>query len=161
MNLRGDLGQLRPEVEALAAAHPDDAALIRAWADQWHLMFAPQIPGTAEIVVALKSKGVRLAALSNFSADMFARAREMYPVLTAFDLELVSGREKLIKPDPRFFALMESRSGCRGRQIFYIDDRPENIAVASGRGWLTHRFTDAPRLARALREAGFALDLPG
>ena len=70
------------------------------------------------------------------------------------DHVVVSGEEGVIKPEPRIYELLEERSGLSGAQLFFTDDKPENIAAAEARGWRGHVFTGPEGLARALRGAG-------
>jgi len=159
MNVLGDLnGDLAAEVAAAAAAHPEDHDLIVAWIEQWERMFAPEIPGVADILRRVKALGLPVAALSNFAADTYLRGREMYPVLREFDHEFISGRVNLAKPEPAFYALLERETGFAGADIFFVDDRPENILEADRRGWRTHHFTEgADALTAALGSCGLAL----
>lgn len=156
MNIAGDRdGDLEAKVAALASRHPEDAEAIRAWWDHWHVMFAPEIPGVAETFRALRAASVPVHALSNFAADSFLRAVERYPVLGEFDVPVVSGREGVVKPEARIYEILEERSGLKGGELFFTDDRADNIAAAAARGWRTHLFEGADGLRRALAEAGF------
>jgi len=135
MNLEGDRGRLDRAVEAWAARHPDDADLIRAWRARWGEMFGPAIPESAALMLRAKAAGLRVAALSNFAADTWEVARAGFPVLREFDVEVISGREGVVKPEPEIYALMEARTGVSGRGLFFLDDRAENVAGARARGW--------------------------
>jgi len=152
MNLRGDRdGRLADEVAALAARHPDDAPEIIAWHDCWAEMFSPPIAGSFALLAALKAGGVRVVALTNFAADTWERAGEIYPALRDFDDAVVSGRERAVKPEPRIYDILEARTGLLGADLFFTDDRADNIAAAAARGWRTHLFEGAEGLAAALR----------
>ncbi len=155
MNAAGDRnGDLRAEVAALAARHPEDAPMIRAWLDNWAEMFGPELTGTSALLRRLKALGLPVFALTNFAADTFLTAQRMYPALTEFDLEIVSGREGVMKPEPRIYDLLESRAGLSGADLFFADDRPENVAAAAARGWRAHLFESPGALAEALRAEG-------
>ena len=43
---------------------------------------------------------------------------------------LVSGEERLIKPDPRFFRLLLDRFGLAPEATFYVDDSEANVEAA-------------------------------
>ena len=155
MNLRGDRGLLAPEVAALAEAHPADAPLIRAWWERWDDMFGPRIEGSFAILAALRAAGVPTLGLTNFAADTWAgKACPTQPELAGFDHVVVSGQEGVIKPEPRIYALLEERSGYSGAELFFADDKPENVAAAEARGWRGHVFTGPEAFAAALRGAG-------
>lgn len=155
MNLDIDRGApFRETVEARAAAHPEDAALIRAWHDRWPEMFRPAIDGSFHLLRILKSRGVPVHALSNFGAETFELACTVYPALTGFDIPVISAHEGTIKPEPRIYEILEARSGLSGPEIFFTDDRPENIAAARARGWQAHLFRNPEALALELVELG-------
>jgi FMN phosphatase YigB (HAD superfamily) len=40
-----------------------------------------------------------------------------------------------MKPDAKLYEVVESKTGARGAEILYLDDRPENIAAGAERGW--------------------------
>jgi 2-haloacid dehalogenase len=158
MNLAGDRdGSLAEAVEALAARHPADAAHIRAWRAQWREMIGSEMVGTVALLRALRGRGVPVHALSNFAADTYAEARELFPVLREFDLEVISGREGAVKPDPAIYGILEARAGLSGPDLFFTDDRADNIAAARARGWRAHLFEGADGLAAALRAEGLGV----
>ena len=69
-NHQMDAGRPRAQAAAeLAGRHPEQAELIWAWVDRWQDMLGPQIPGTADLLAELAEAGVRLLALTNWSAE--------------------------------------------------------------------------------------------
>jgi 2-haloacid dehalogenase len=150
-----DRGAPMPEgVEAHAARHPGHAALIRAWWADWPEMFGPEISGAVACLRALKARGVPVFGLTNFAAETFAIAQARHPVLTEFDLCVVSAHERAIKPEPGIYAILEARCGLPPEALFFTDDRPENVAAAEARGWRGHVFAGAAGLAEALAGHG-------
>jgi len=141
-------------VAALSAEYPDCAELIRAYHERWHDMVPGEIPGTPEIIEELKSRGVPLYALSNFSREKFLETRERYPSFGLFDGVVVSGEVGLVKPDPAIWRLLVERYGLDPAAVLYIDDLAENCAVAEGLGMATHQFTGAAKLRADLEERG-------
>lgn len=155
MNESVDLGApFRETVYALAAAHPEWAAEIRLWHDRWLEMAQPAIPGSVALLRALRAKGVPVFALSNFGVGSFEIARRAYPFLDEFDRRYVSGMMRMQKPDPQIYAAVEADCALAGPSLLFTDDRADNIAAAAARGWQTHLFDGAERLAAALRGAG-------
>ncbi len=141
-------------VAELVARHPAEAALIRAYDERWEEMVPGEIPGSRAIVEALKARGVRLYALTNFSAEKFALTRRRFPVFSLFDGILVSGEEGLIKPDPRIYALIQDRFDIDPSKALFTDDSPRNIAAAEAAGFHTHLFRDAAGLRQTLMQIG-------
>lgn len=141
MNLDIDRGApFRDRVYAEAEKYPDWADEIRLWHDRWLDMASPDIPHSARLLRALRAKGLPVFALTNFGVGSFAVAQAAYPVLRDFDREFVSGRLRAIKPDDAIYAALEQGTGVAPQRLLFTDDRPENIATAARRGWLTHLF---------------------
>src|SRR5471030_1388505 len=107
----GEQDRGRPLAEAtaaLVAEHPEHAYLIEAYYDRWDEMLGEPIAGSVEIAAELKAGGLRLIALSNWSAETFPRAQHRLTVLNEFDGVLLSGTVGLTKPDPEIYhALIE------------------------------------------------------
>jgi len=55
--------------------------------------------------------------------------RRAFPFFSNFDGYVYSYEHRAMKPDPKFYAVVERMTSCRGKQILYIDDRPENAAT--------------------------------
>jgi 2-haloacid dehalogenase len=76
-NAQQDAGRPWAEaVETLVAEHPERRELIEAFYLRWPEMLAGEIPGTVDVLTDLRAAGIRLVALSNWSAEMFPVARE-------------------------------------------------------------------------------------
>lgn len=136
------------------AAYPDHAHLIRAYAERFAETIPGPVPGTAGLIERLRSRGVPLFGLSNFGADFWDDFHSGEPVFEGFRDIVVSGHEKVAKPDPAIYAIAETRFGLPPEQLFFIDDKTENIAAARARGWHGHVFTDAASLEADLLAHG-------
>lgn len=155
-NLNIDRGApFRDTIHALADEHPDWADAIRLWHDRWLEMASPEIPDSVALLRRLQAKGVPCWALSNFGEETFDIAVGAYPFLSDFDGRVISGHIGAIKPEPEIYETLELATGLSGGQLFFTDDRPENIAAAQARGWHTHLFQGAAGLAGALQDHGF------
>ena len=111
MILEGDRnGSLRAEVEALAERHPEEAALIMRWWAGWERMCAGLFAETVALQDALRKAGVPVWALSNFATDAWERALRLHPELGDFDGLVISGHERLVKPDPALYERLERRA---------------------------------------------------
>lgn len=142
MNLRVDEGaDFRATIYGTADRHPAWADDIRSWHDDWLQMAHSLIPRSVRLLRALRAKGVPVFALTNFGVGSFDVAQAEYDALNEFDREYVSGRLKLIKPDPRIYAVVEQDCGLAPDSLLFADDRPENIDAAAACGWQTHLFT--------------------
>jgi len=144
MNLAIDAGgDFATTIEACAAQHPDWAVEIMNWKENWIKIASPLIPRSIRLLRALRVKGVPVFALTNFGDTNYAYAQTEYVFLNEFDREYVSGRMKLIKPDPAIYAAVERDCGIAPGGLIFVDDRAENIAAARQRGWQVHLF-DGP-----------------
>ncbi|MDN6746756.1 MAG: HAD family phosphatase [Brevibacterium sp.] len=112
------------------------------------------IDGMAGLVTELGESGVRLLGLSNWSAETFHHAPQVAPAINDLEDIVVSGREGLIKPDPKIFDLLSSRFDLDPRQTVFVDDLPANIEAASRLGFIGLLFTDARQLRADLRSLG-------
>lgn len=140
---------------ALIAQHPDKADLIDAWSARWLDMFHGLIDGVPELIAALKARDIPVYALTNFPGEKWAETAEAFPTLKSFEDVVISSEVKMAKPDPEIYRLTLSRMGSPDPQdVFFTDDRDDNIAAARALGLRGHRFTDAHALEAALKSAG-------
>ena len=77
-----------------------------------------------------------------------------WPIFDLFADVVVSGEERVAKPDPAIFAIAERRFGRTGGELFFTDDNPANVAAARARGWQAHLFEGAAGLEAELVLAG-------
>ncbi len=141
----------KPFAEAIAERQrlfPQHAELIALWKTGWGQMLREPIHETVEVVEALRRRGHRLYALTNWSAETFPVARERYDFLSWFEDIVVSGEVKLAKPDPRIFELAIERCGLTPASTLFVDDMRPNVEVARGLGLHALHF-EHPRKLRA------------
>ncbi len=130
-------------IYAEAEARPEYAAEIRMWHDRWLELATPEIPHSVRLLRQLRANGVPVFALTNFGIGSFELACSRYPFLTEFDRAYVSGRMGVIKPEPLIYQVVEDDCGIAPERLIFTDDRADNIAAASARGWKVHHF-DGP-----------------
>ncbi len=133
---------------------PEYADEIYAYWSRWEEMTPGPIEGTSEVVDDLRATGLRLCGLTNFSADTFPRAQAKFPILTTFDEVVVSGIERIIKPQREIYELASLRFGARPERCLFIDDREDNVEGARRVGMEAIHFVDAERLRRDLETRG-------
>ena len=141
-HFRHDAGEpLADLIAEKVAEYPDHRALIEAYGPRWLETIPGLIPGTPALVEALAAKGVPQFAITNFGADTWAMFRPAFPVLDPMIEIVVSGIERLAKPDPAIFHLAAQRFGHAPERMLFIDDNAANIASARALGWQVHHFT--------------------
>lgn len=140
-----------------SAEFPDYADLIALYPDNFNQTIPGPVPGTHALVEALAAAGMPQYAITNFGAYVWQRFRPTQPVLNHMRAVVVSGEERLAKPDPAIFHLAQARFGHPASAMLFIDDNAANIAAAKDCGWQVHHFAGAEALAEDLRARG----LPG
>ena len=179
---RHDAGaDIHEMVAARSAEFPQHAALIAAYPDRFNETIPGPVPGTHALVEALAARGVPQYAITNFGAYVWPRFAVTQPVLTHFrdglralavigvllyhaDLlariathfrdVVVSGVERLVKPDPAIFRLAAARFGYNPAAMLFIDDNAANVAAARACGWHAHHFAGAEALAMEMQGLG-------
>jgi len=143
------------EAAALAGRFPHHKPLIDAWGPRFGESISGPVAGMAELVAELDDAGVPLFAITNFSAEFWApfAAREA-ALFDRFRGIIVSGEEKMVKPDPRIFALALERFGITAGEALFVDDRADNVAAAEAAGMRAHLFVDEPPLRARLVNEG-------
>ena len=154
-NAEQDSGRTWAEATAeLLAEHPDHEAMILAYSERWAEMLAGPISGTVDILREVRDRGFRVYALTNWSAETFPRARGMFPFLDWFEGIVVSGDERIKKPDPEIWRRLIERYTIDPTRTVYIDDMPHNTEVAGELGFEAIRFEDPEQLRSRLVTLG-------
>jgi 2-haloacid dehalogenase len=151
-NAQQDKG--RPFAEGIAelsARFPQYADLIQAYFENWEASITGAIEGTVDIFGKLKGKGYRLYGLSNWSAETFPRARQIYHFFDWFDDIILSGDVRLNKPDPAIFNLLLNKIRLSPSECLLIDDSQANIDSAKNLGFVTIHFTSPENLQTELQ----------
>jgi 2-haloacid dehalogenase/putative hydrolase of the HAD superfamily len=138
----------------LVAEHPHHEAEIRAWHERWDEMFSGAIPETEGAIEALHARGVPQYGLSNISTETVASTMALSPAFGRLKAVIVSGAERILKPDPAIFRLASERFGHAPADMLFVDDSAANIAAARAEGFDVHHFTDPAALRPALAARG-------
>jgi 2-haloacid dehalogenase len=150
-NVKQDAGRSLAEATAeRIALYPEKKSLIESFYDRWQDMLGGEIGETVEILRELKNKGESLYALTNWSGETFPIAEERFDFLQWFDGTLVSGVEKMAKPDPAIFHLLLNRYELKAQDCLFIDDSKTNTEAAARIGFETHHFESAAGLRQKL-----------
>lgn len=154
-NLEQDRGRSWDEAVRIASAvHPQHADLIRRFHDHWHLSVPGAIDGTVEILHNLRGAGQPVYAITNFSAEKWRECQKRFDFLTLFTDAVVSGEERLVKPDPAIYHVLLSRNDLSPDECLFIDDSPRNIDAARVVGMDALHFTGTDALLRELTQRG-------
>lgn len=151
-NEEQDAGRsLKEATELLVAQHPQWKEHIEAYYGEWTSMLGGAIQPSVEILRQMKEQGkYKLYALTNWSGELFPIALERYEFLHWFDGRVVSGDEKMRKPESRFYQLLLDRYGLQADEALFIDDNLRNIQAAAAMGINCIRFDSAGQLRSEL-----------
>ena len=153
-NLQQDKGRsLEEGTRILQDEFPEHAVKIRLYYDQWEKMIKGDIPQNVAVLRELKEK-YKLYGLTNWSAETFPIVFKRYPFFTLFDGIVISGVEKMIKPDRKIFELMLERYHLKAENSLFIDDNRNNIQAAKEMGFATIHVQEKTDLKTELHAMG-------
>lgn len=148
----------RPFVDTsreLTEKFPDYADLIQLFYPRFNETNPGEMDGVVALIERLHKADVPLFGISNFSAEFWPNFRAGKPVFDHFSDIIISGEEKLVKPDAAIYQLALDRFNVTADQCLFIDDRLENIEASEAMGIRGHHFQDAVMLERDLKALRF------
>ncbi|MEZ6133280.1 MAG: hypothetical protein R3C53_00075 [Pirellulaceae bacterium] len=141
-------GDFTAEVNRVLATDLSEADVMLAIS----AIFQPNHPILA-VLERLKRASVSSGVLSNTcDAHWMWLMSQQWPMLDRswFREVILSYEVQSMKPDAGIYEASELRAGCAGNQIFFTDDRADNIAAAAARGWVTYQFGSVDELLSRL-----------
>ena len=158
-NERQDAGRSFAEAtQELLPHHADKIELIEAFCKRFDEMVPGAIDGSVEVLAELKSHGVPLYAITNWSAETFPPLRKRFDFLSWFSGIVVSGNEGVMKPDPRIFRVLFERHALAPSSAVFIDDVADNATAAEALGVHGIHFRSPDQLRRELVSVGILLE---
>lgn len=156
-NTEQDRGRsLTEATDLLVQQYPGWEKEIRMYYSQWTTMLRSDIPQNVAVLKQLHEK-YPLYGLTNWSAELFPYAFDNYNFFKLFKGIVVSGAEKLIKPNPEIFIVLLNRYGLKAEESVFIDDNINNIKTAKTLGFNTIHCTEENSLATQLKNLGLLL----
>lgn len=153
-NLRADAGERFADLAA-EIADDRDRALFAAYVGRFASTLTETIEGSWALMERLRARGMQIHAITNWSAETWPQGIVAHPRLaSSFGVAVISGRERILKPDPRIFALLCERTGLDAADCLFIDDSPKNVAGARAFGMQAEHFTTPGALEAALAARG-------
>ena len=151
-NEQQDGGRLIKDAnKELIEKYPEHKENIEAYYTRWEEMLNGPIEGTVSIFKELKeNKNFNIYALTNWSAETFPRALELYNFLHWFDGRLVSGEENTRKPFKEIYNLILTRFNLIANETVFIDDNLRNIKAAEEVGIKSIHFINPDQLKKEL-----------
>lgn len=140
-NIKQDAG--RPFAEAvkeLQTKFPEYAEAIQMYDDDWEKMLKCELPESIDLLKELKSMGYGIYGLTNWSAEKIGYAFANYSFFSLFDGIVVSGVEKVVKPDRKIYEILLERYSLKPGECVFIDDNQDNVDMAKVLGINAIRF---------------------
>ena len=111
------------------------------------------------VVAQLKSINFPMGILSNTCEAHWNFARKKFTAVgQLFDQRILSYEEKSMKPDCKIYEaaiqLAHAQTGCKPEEIFFTDDKQENVTAAIEAGMQAELFRSASQLFGFLLNAG-------
>ncbi len=157
-NMQQDGGKLFSDATAeLTEKHPEYKDKIALYYGRWEEMLGGTIEDTVNLFHELKSAGMPLYALTNWSHEAFPVAYARYDFMKEFDGIVVSGFEKLLKPDHAIYKVLINRYEINPEESVYIDDNKANADAAAELGFKSIHFISSDQLRAELRGLGLVL----
>ena len=159
-NLMQDAGRSLDEAtEEKVAEWPEYAEQIRAFYGRWEEMLGGPIAESVEMLRTLKDKAhLRQFALTNWSHETFPVAQDRYDFLQWFEGIVVSGVEKVVKPQREIFEILLERYGVDPARAVFIDDNAGNVEGAMAMGLQGVHFRSPSALSEEFRALGISYD---
>jgi 2-haloacid dehalogenase/putative hydrolase of the HAD superfamily len=155
-HIQNDAGALMADtLPPLIAKYPHYEDEIRAWDTRYTETISGEIAESVALLDRLAANGVKLAMITNMPSDQRDACLRHCSRLSLFSAIIVSGVEKISKPDARIYHLaLERLGGVRPEEALFIDDSAKNVAGAIAAGLKAHHFTTPAALADALAAEG-------
>ncbi len=131
-NIEQDRGRPWNEaIDLLQKQYPEYHEAIKMYRDGWAQMIGGDFPETVALLRHLKGEGFKIYGLTNWSAETIDIAYSRFDFFTLFDGIVVSGIEKIIKPDERLYQILLDRYNIIPEESVFIDDNTCNITTAN------------------------------
>ena len=146
-NFKQDAGRTIEEAESeLIPKFPHYEKQIKMYYKYHRKMLKGTFDESIKVLKKLKKLNYECFVLSNWSAETFVGMTDDYPFLKLFDGLLISGEEKLRKPDSAIYELAINRFNLNHNETIFIDDRLENIQAAQNLNLLTIHLTHPSKI---------------
>ena len=137
-NIKQDAGRLIKDAEKeLIFKFPNYKNQIKLYYKNHRKMFRRIFNNSIDALKFLKEKKYECYVLSNWSWETFQNMENDYPFLKLFDDLIISGKEKIVKPNKEIYLLAIKRFNLKAKETVFIDDRIENIIAAKKLGFKT------------------------
>lgn len=153
-NLLQDEGRpLAEGTRLLQEKFPEYVDEIAMYYGRWEEMLGGTYDENTRLIGPLKEK-YKVYGLTNWSAETLPLAMKRYDFFQYLDGIVVSGEEKMVKPDRRLYEVLLERYDLLAGESLFIDDNAANIETARELGFHVVHFAGGLNLEQRLRENG-------
>ena len=135
--------------QELAQKYPEFDKEIKAYYTRWLEMVKGDLPENVALLPLLAKK-FKMYGLSNWASETFSWVFEKYEFFNVFEGIVLSGNEKVVKPDPTIFDILLQRYKLAANECLFIDDNAANVAAAKHLGFQTIHYSDGVNLKEEL-----------
>lgn len=108
---------------------------------------------TVKFMRSLKERGFKIGILTNMPTDFVPRFKKYYSdFIDLANAMVVSGEEKMFKPQRRIYRLMTERLQVAPSEICFFDDVEANCESARSCGWKAIRFSNVDQIAQEFED---------
>ncbi|MCK9501840.1 MAG: HAD family phosphatase [Lascolabacillus sp.] len=151
-NIQQDKGRpLSEATELLKKKHPEYKNEIEMYYGRWTEMLGGLFEENVKLIKPLKEK-YKVYGLTNWSAETIPHAMERYGFFKDLDGIVVSGEEKLIKPDSRIYQTLLDRFDIKAEETLFIDDNHTNVEAALNMNFKVVHLTEDLNLEKWLKD---------
>jgi 2-haloacid dehalogenase len=139
--------------DLLTNQYPHFRTEIEAYYGHWVEMLGGSIQASVEVLRQLiDDSRYQVFALTNWSAETWPKALEIFDFLHWFDGVIVSGQEKMRKPHHEIFELMIHRFQLDVSKTIFIDDNLKNVLASRELGITTIHFQNPYQMKEELSQ---------
>ena len=118
---------------------------------RWAEMIGGEISGSVEILNEIQARNYPVYGLTNWGLDTFPHISNQFEFIWNLDGFVMSGDEKLVKPDPELFKILINKFQIKPENSVFIDDNYRNIESANKIGFKTILFVSPESLRQNLQ----------
>ncbi|WP_342077721.1 HAD-IA family hydrolase [Yoonia sp. SS1-5] len=134
---------------------PGDRQRLTQYVGRYQQTVPQKISETWDILYALKDAGIRVFAITNWSAETWPEGCKAHPELAeVFETTIVSGQIGMVKPSVRIFTHFCAEAGVNANDCIFTDDGLHNCLGAQVAGMDAIHFTGPEILKSGLQARG-------
>lgn len=130
-NVQMDAGKpFQQGIEEKITEYPKWEREIRLYWERWIDMMGETIPNMYDWILQLKQEGYAIYGLTNWSIETFPLVKDKYAIFKLMDGIVMSGEEKVTKPDPKIYNILLDRYQLLPDECVFFDDNINNVIAA-------------------------------